>query len=84
MKPLQDRRVYVMRIYASDYGDVTVECFDYPQQDMAGLDPADTTLYTRTRHHGDYDVRALLYDQYVNIATWLHRQGMWEQLPIDL
>lgn len=80
VKPASERTCYVMRVYVNDYGAVTVESYDYAHNDVCGLDPAHENLYTRTRHLGDYDVRALMYDQFVNLATWLHRQGLWEQL----
>ena len=83
VKPPHERRVYVMRLHVNDYGAVTVESYEYPEEDRTDLLPGHTTLYSRTRHQGDIDVRALLFDQYVNLATWLHRQGLWEQLAID-
>lgn len=73
--------VTVMTLRA--YGGVDVERFETPYEFRpVWINPAQ--VYSVETHPTDSLIRDIVRTMPVDVATWLHRMGVWDTMPADL
>lgn len=73
---------YYMAVKMDTRQRVLVESFDVITPIQRPSNIPSSSLYSREYVNMPIDVRSILHDQYVNLATWLHRNGAWQQMDI--
>ena len=76
------RPLYYMAVKMDPSDRILVESFDLPTPIQRPSAIPSSSLYSRQWVSMPVDVRTILHDQYVNLATWLHRNGAWRQMDI--
>lgn len=66
----------------SPYGGVESERFEVPY-DMRPVWLNPELVYSVERWSAGFSIRDIMRSAPVDLATWLHRSGLWDQMPAD-